>query len=235
MIRTLLLLGIIASATGLAHAQSGPAPAPAAPPPHTVLPPEPPTPIPAELVARVQEAETRDYRAARMALAASDDYNGYALATRERTLMEQWFALRKDRKATVEALEALAKRLAEELPLSYTANNALAQWYAERYEASSPRDPLLLERGRPHFLASEGIIASITGNGDGRSMDTAWQVIHIGEEYLTLLYLGYEPGDQSLMFSPDDRAFDVFQVTDSEGKERTVYFDITAFYGKGFD
>ena len=230
------LAALLALCAATAHAQqaSPAAPAPAAPP-AAALAPQAATAIPADLQARIDAAEQRDYHAARMALAAAPDFSGYALAVKERSLMEQWYALVDDPTSTPEAKEALAKRLADELPLSYPANNALAMWYAQRHEAASPPDPLLLERGRPHFIASEGIIASITARGDGRSMETAWQVIHIGEEYLTLAYLDYEAGDQSLVFGPDNRAFDVFEVTDAEGKQRTVYFDVSAFFGKGVD
>lgn len=223
---------LLALSAASAHAQQT---APAAPAPAAAPAPQSATAIPADLQARIDAAEQRDYHAARMALATAPDFSGYALAVKERSLMEQWYALVDDPTSTLEAKESLAKRLADELPLSYPANNALAMWYAQRHEAASPPDPLLLERGRPHFIASEGIIASITARGDGRSMETAWQVIHIGEEYLTLAYLDYEAGDQSLVFGLDDRAFDVFEVTDAEGKKRTVYFDVSAFFGKGVD
>ena len=200
---------------------------------------ETPTPrasaIPPELQARIEAAETRDYTAERLALAKSPAFRPYSMSIRENALLEQWAALLEDDKATLAQQQALVDTLARELPLSYPANSAIARWYADRYEASEPRDPLLLEQGRPYYLALEGIIDSITGSGDGRSEDTAWRVIHIGEEYLLLSYLEYEVVDRGLVFSNDDRPFDVFRVKDAEGKTRTVYFDVSLFFGKGGD
>ena len=214
-----------------AHAQdAAPLPAVAAPAAEAQAPAVPP-----DLQARIEAAETRDYTAARLALAASPDYRPYAFALRESALMDKWVELLEDKKATLEERQALVDTLARELPLSYPANSAIARWYADRYEASEPRDPMLLEQGRPYYLALEGIIDSITGSGDGRSQDTAWRVIHIGEEYLVLSYLEYEVVDRLLVFGTDGRPFDVFRVKDAEGKDRTVHFDVSLFYGKGGD
>ena len=214
-----------------AHAQDA-APSPAVPAPAAVA--QEPV-VPPDLQARIEAAETRDYTAARLALAASPDYQPYVFALREGALLDEWVALMEDKKATLEQQQALVDTLARELPLSYPANSAIARWYADRYEASEPRDPMLLEQGRPYYVALEGIIDSITGSGDGRSQDTAWRVIHIGEEYLVLSYLEYEVVDRMLVFGKDGRPFDVFRVKDAEGKPRTVHFDVSLFYGKGSD
>lgn len=224
----LLLSLLLASA---AHAQD------AAPPPAGDVPPAKAAApaIPPELQARIEAAEARDYTAERMALAKTPTFSGYTTAVREQALMDAWITLIDGGKASIEEQEAKLSAMVREMPLSYPVNSAAARWYADRYEASEPRDPMLLEQGRPYYLALEGIIESILGSGDGRSMETAWQVIHIGEEYLVLAYLEYEREDQALVFGTDGRAYDRFTVKDAEGKQRTVYFDVSAFFGKTAD
>lgn len=227
--KTHLALVLLALA-GAAQAQ-----APATPPEPPAIVTEQPAGIPPALQARIEAAEARDYRAERMALVKKPTFNGYAAAIREQALMDEWLALLDGGKASVQEQEAKLLAMVEELPLSYPVNSAAARWYADRYEASTPRDPLLLEQGRPYYIALEGIIESILGSGDGRSQDTAWQVIHIGEEYLVLAYLEYEREDQALVFGTDGRAFDRFTVKDAEGKARTVFFDVSSFFGKRAD
>lgn len=221
-----LLLSLLLATPALAQDATTP-PAGDTPPPDARV-----VAVPADLKARIEAAETRDYTAERLALASAPDFDPYALMVRENTLMDEWVAMTKNRKATLAQQQALVDKLARELPLSYPANSAIARWYADRYEASEPRDPVLLEQGRPHYLALQGIIDSITGSGDGRSEDSAWRVIHVGEEYLVLAYLEYEVESQSLVFGADRVPYDVFKVKDAEGKTRTVYFDISLFFGK---
>lgn len=214
-----------------AHAQdAAPPPAGEAPSPEAQAPA-----IPPELQARIEAAETRDYTAERMALAKTPTFSGYAAAMREGELMDEWLALIDGGKASVAEQEAKLSAMLREMPLSYPVNSAAARWYADRYEASEPRDAMLLEQGRPYYIALDGIINSILGSGDGRSTATAWQVIHLGEEYLVLAYLEYERVDQALIVGTDGRPYDRFTVKDAEGKERTVFFDVSAFFGKGVE
>lgn len=221
---------LLLALAGATHAQ-----APATPPELPAAVDGRPAGIPAALQARIEAAETRDYTAERMALVKKATFNGYAMAIREQALMDEWITLLDDGKSSVQEQEAKLLAMLQELPLSYPVNSAAARWYADRYEASTPRDPLLLEQGRPYYIALERIIESILGSGDGRSQETAWQVIHIGEEYLVLAYLEYEREDQALVFGEDGRAYDRFNVKDAEGKSRTLYFDVSSFYGKGAD
>lgn len=95
-------------------------------------------------------------------------------------------------------------------------------------------------------------MASILQSGDGRSFETAYQVISIAEEYAILETLNLRPGAQTLC-SHGEQHFDVFQCqpaspgvwglpgevrTPCEPNEasasfepREIYFNVDLFYG----
>lgn len=75
--------------------------------------------------------------------------------------------------------------------------------------------------------------------GDGSSFEKAI-VIHNATEqtgvdaeynYLAKHFPGYHRGKQSLS-NHDKHAFDVLEFTTSDGQKKTIYFDITEFFGK---
>lgn len=74
-----------------------------------------------------------------------------------------------------------------------------------------------------------GLLASITASGDGKSADTAYQVISIEEEYFVMDARGLHSEQQSLMFQAQ-KPYDVL----STGDGQNVWFDISLFYGKEF-
>lgn len=84
-----------------------------------------------------------------------------------------------------------------------------------------------------HFRTiSEGLLKSIVATGDGKTPKTAYKVISIPEEYMTLWYLGLRSENQSVG-KFDGITCDVFQVKNQKNGERsTVYFDITIFHDK---
>lgn len=67
---------------------------------------------------------------------------------------------------------------------------------------------------------------------DGSSIEQAIVVQNIGEEYgwIRRHCAGFEPGDQSLE-EICGRFYDVHQLRNAAGLEKTIYFDITTFYG----
>lgn len=68
--------------------------------------------------------------------------------------------------------------------------------------------------------------------GDGSSFERAI-VIKAPDEYAYIAqhYPGYRRGGQGLT-DHKGHAFDILDFTTKEGKKRTLYFDITSFFGK---
>lgn len=79
-----------------------------------------------------------------------------------------------------------------------------------------------------------GLLRSIVTDRDGKSPATAWQVISVDEEYFIMGVMGYRPGMQALV-NQDGRVFDRMDVTDRDGKQLVLWFDITAFFGREFE
>jgi len=77
-----------------------------------------------------------------------------------------------------------------------------------------------------HSTVFHGLIKSILDSGDGKSLEKAWVVINVQEEYVVLRVLGFKPSGQSLV-NKDGHSYDVMKVKDAEdGTERTFYFNV---------
>jgi hypothetical protein len=77
-----------------------------------------------------------------------------------------------------------------------------------------------------HRTVFRGLIDSIRNSGDGKSMETAWVVITVHEEYVMLRVLGFRPSGQSLV-NQNGHAYDVMKVKNAEdGTEQTFYFNV---------
>jgi hypothetical protein len=55
------------------------------------------------------------------------------------------------------------------------------------------------DRAQFHKFMADGLLKSIKGNGDGKSVDTAFEVISINEEYGLIRSLGVRPIKQALV------------------------------------
>jgi hypothetical protein len=79
-----------------------------------------------------------------------------------------------------------------------------------------------------------GLFGWLFGSGrDGSSLARAIVVGSIGEEYAWVQRRcpGFRPQMQALQ-EIDGRPYDVLTLRNDRGEERTVYFDISRFYGK---
>jgi len=178
--------------------------------------------------------EKTDYTALRMKCASAPDYNAYAYQVVEKMLiknaMEEWD--KKDGNAA-KALGMLMDA-AKSCPLSIEINRRIADGCAVLSGSiKNPEDKKALQEIETHYRTiSEGLLKSIVASGDGKSPKTAYKVISIPEEYMTLWYLGLEPEGQSVGKS-DGVTCDILSVKDRKtGKKSDVYFDITLFYDK---
>ena len=83
--------------------------------------------------------------------------------------------------------------------------------------------------GKQHAFI-EGMLEALFATGDGRSFDTAWQVVAVAEEYTALSVMGLKMLKQELV-QLDDQYFDVLTVrarTDEDDEPLQLFFEITA-------
>jgi hypothetical protein len=80
-----------------------------------------------------------------------------------------------------------------------------------------------------------GLLSWLFGNsgGDGSSAAQAVVVGSVGEEYAWVQRNcpGFKMEMQSV-HQIDGKPYDVLHITNEQGEKRTVYFDISSFYGK---
>jgi hypothetical protein len=83
-----------------------------------------------------------------------------------------------------------------------------------------------LDKAEFHRTVFRGLINSIRNSGDGKSMEKAWVVINVHEEYVMLRVLGFRPSQQSLA-NQDGHSYDVMKVKNAQdGTEQTFYFNV---------
>ena len=81
------------------------------------------------------------------------------------------------------------------------------------------------ERAQFHKFMADGLLKSIKSNVDGKSVDSAYEVISINEEYGLIRSLGLRPIRQALVENKG-HSFDAITVVDQTGKESVIYFNI---------
>lgn len=174
-----------------------------------------------------------DYRAERLKLAQDANYNPYPLVLMQRTLLEKHFQLANDPKATIDEINAPLKKLLDLYPLGIQVNYAVADFleYVAKQAEPSDLNQGLLDIAKKKREKADAILQSILSSGDGKSADTAFQVINTLEEYAVLDHLGLEASDQSLLTAPK-KQLDRFSTKDKSGVSHSVYFDISLFYGR---
>jgi hypothetical protein len=82
------------------------------------------------------------------------------------------------------------------------------------------------EQAEFHKFVLHGLLDSIMHSGDGKSEETAFQVIEVHEEYVILRYVGLMPSKQSLS-TKGGHSYDVMEAVDAKTQEKiTLYFNI---------
>lgn len=83
-----------------------------------------------------------------------------------------------------------------------------------------------------HTTIRHLILDSVAASGDGRSPETAFDVIHVDEEYELLRDFELSVDRQSLV-EHDGHKYDVMECHDDTGEKIRVYFNIDRFFGRG--
>ncbi|MGI8835102.1 MAG: DUF4919 domain-containing protein [Pyrinomonadaceae bacterium] len=82
------------------------------------------------------------------------------------------------------------------------------------------------ERAQFHKFMAEGLLNSIKSKGDGKSTDTAFEVISINEEYALLRSMSLRPIKQSLL-QDKGHHFDALTVINPQTNQQSVvYFNV---------
>jgi len=83
------------------------------------------------------------------------------------------------------------------------------------------------EAAELHKAILQGLLKSITDSGDGKTPETAYQVIEVHEEYVLLHFMGVGlPSSQSLL-RKNGHAYDEIKFEDPKSKmEVTLYFNV---------
>lgn len=74
-----------------------------------------------------------------------------------------------------------------------------------------------------HHNISHNLIQSILRTGDGKSPETAMEVITVREEYVILIVMGLQPSKQSVV-SSSGHQYDRMEATNPETHEKVVIF-----------
>ncbi len=92
------------------------------------------------------------------------------------------------------------------------------------------------EKSKFHLDVTKALLRSILESGDGKTMETAYQVICDREEYDTLTSLGlryFGPMVSEVAVQEHGHAYDRFEITNSvDGQSRPIFFNIDAFSEK---
>jgi hypothetical protein len=160
-----------------------------------------------------RNALAKQATADRFAFAASSKYNPYETVSIEsRKNAAEQFKKKKYGKAIAQAKKGLA---------SAPYDIDLLLILAAAYRASG--DVANADLTDNQWMS---LVDSILGSGDGRSFETAFQVISVSEEYAVLRTLGLEVTGQSLVGHGSSK-FDLMQVQDPRtGKDLSFYFNV---------
>ncbi|KAA3638611.1 MAG: DUF4919 domain-containing protein [Proteobacteria bacterium] len=79
-----------------------------------------------------------------------------------------------------------------------------------------------------HFRWLSGLMDDLVASGDGKTPETAFEVISIAEEYDVLFVLGLKKKSQALISGPV--LCDLITATDENGKEISIYFNPAAHF-----
>lgn len=118
------------------------------------------------------------------------------------------------------AIEIAGKVLAKNY-LDIDAHIVSALAYEEKHDA---------EQEKLHNFVAEGLCRSILGSGDGQTLETAYVVISVEEEYTILRVLGWHLKEQTLL-EGGGHHYDKMDVFNPKTQQKTtVYFNIDRPY-----
>lgn len=97
------------------------------------------------------------------------------------------------------------------------------------YLAGISMEELGNENGaRNHYRWMSGFMDDLVASGDGKTPETAYEVISVSEEYDALYFFGLEKKSQALIADPV--MCDLITAVDEKGNEVSIYFNPAAHF-----
>ncbi len=174
---------------------------------------EPSAALYAQLVAKAGAGEPVDYTALRLFYAQTDDYDPYG-ATSGALFAEAWKAFQD--KDCVTALAKSAAVLARDftaIPMHAVRRSCLEQVGDGGGAARA-------------LAAAKGLAESLLASGDGRTVDTAFVIVTLGEERFVLAHFGLTQQGQALI-GHAGKTYDEIDGVSKTGGTGALYFDVT--------
>ncbi len=161
-----------------------------------------------ELLEKAKKGEAVDFREMRLAYFETPEYSPL-------TGMFDYRALngalgQGDYAAAVKTAEAVLER-------NFVDLNAHMVAYIAHRETKNE------EKAKYHRAISEGLLDSIKATGDGKSPETAFEVISISEEYAMFRAMGVRAVKQSLV-QDKGHSYDAVVVVDPRTNQQTTYY-----------
>jgi hypothetical protein len=112
------------------------------------------------------------------------------------------------------------------------ANKVLDSYYldirAHQIASVANREMHLQQEAEFHHNVAQGLINAILRTGDGKSPQTAWEIISTQEESVVLQSLGLRTDGQSLI-TVGDHQYDKLEAVDAKSQQKvTLYFNVDA-------
>ncbi len=167
------------------------------------------------VAAAEQDPENADFRVLRQAYVASDAYDPtghFPLAKLQG---------RTNACHSLEEVEVVCKKILKDNSMDLEARMMLEFVYDQLKQ---------FDLAAHHHTFVTNMLDAMTATGDGKSIESAWEVVSVAEEYTLLSVTGLRMQEQTLVES-EGRYFDVLncvprQVSGTDPVE--LYFDITA-------
>lgn len=161
-----------------------------------------------ELLEKAKKGEAVDFREMRLAFFETPEYSPL-------TGMLDYRALngplgQGDYAGAVKAAEAVLER-------NFVDVNAHMVAYIAHRETKNE------EKAKYHRAVAEGLLNSIKATGDGKSPETAYEVISISEEYAMFRAMGVRAIKQSLV-QDKGHSYDAVVVVDPRTNQQTTYY-----------
>ena len=94
---------------------------------------------------------------------------------------------------------------------------------AHHIAALASREMHVQEEAEFHDKIAHRLIGAIFQSGNGKTLETAWEVIDTHEEYIVLQVLGYQPSQQSLLRA-GEHSYDKLDAVDPKTQQRVTFF-----------
>jgi hypothetical protein len=157
--------------------------------------------------------QTVDFRRLRLAYADSTDYENAPDTDSQKKLM--WAELKgKNYQDAVKSAEAVLNANYSDMDAHYV-------------EYAAYRELKISDLSDIHSFIFHALLKSITGSGDGKSPETAMQVIDVHEEYVVIRSMGAAFPKQQSLVRRNGHSYDkiVFDNPD-DGQETVLFFNV---------